>query len=178
MNRRIPWWAIIISVLLATDLVWRCAELKWYGPTLAIVKRFQFREIDNPGEGKCMGIWEHGKLVYTETDFDRDGTIDAVELYWQGRPVCHLETKDGTNESGRVLEYWDGDGRKTVALLDYEGQGNFHLRSTYPQGKQRTEVWFDRAWQPMEVRDHRKGVILNNQWFPIQYSNTAWNVVK
>jgi hypothetical protein len=176
MNRRIPWWAIIISVLLITDLVWRCVDLKLHGQSLAIAKRFEFREFTQPDEGTITMILEHGKPVYSEIDFKGNGR--AVQLYWQGKEICHLESEDGTVESGRVLEYWDRDGKPTAMLIDREGRGDFIIRTTYPQGKQHNEVWLDGRWEPMEDRNNKRGVILNNQWFPLEYTNAAWNVVK
>src|ERR1700687_3729875 len=107
--RKIPWWAAIISVLLVADLVGRYVEFKWYGSSRAFARRFQVREIDEPGKegGRCMSIFEHERPLVTECDLDRDGKIDAVEFYWQGRPVCDLVIKDVSSVVGRELEYWD-----------------------------------------------------------------------
>lgn len=178
--RKVPWWTIIISILLIADLVWRYVDFRRYGSYLAVAQRFRFQETNQAGEeeGKCVAIFERNILMLTEFTSKKDGKVDWIELYWQGRPVCHLGSNDNSAKPSRVLEYYDQEGKHTVTLFDYEGEGDFHGRAIYVQGKPRFEVWLDGMWKASESRDQRRGIILNGQWFQLEYTNAAWRVVQ
>jgi hypothetical protein len=175
--RKIPWWAWILFALVVGDLTWRLGDLKRRRYSLEEASRFQVLDVPGKEGGNCVTVEKQKQPVYAECDFG-DGKVDAVEFYWQGRTILTLSIKGDSKEGGRSLTYYNEDRKKSLMLIDHEGKGEFHSRVIYGSDKPVMDVLLDGAWKRVEERDHRKGTVLDGEWFPLNYTNAAWTVVK
>lgn len=176
--RAIPWWALILGLLLLADFFWYAFAwyTRWHENTnlraaAQEIKVVTFHTNDMSGVG----------IVEVKTDnplwiewHNHDGNPDQISYFFHGTNVFNLHLKEG--QPPRYDVVFHGPGKSEVWWWD-NGSGSFTERISYDANGNRSgfEVWYDGAWHPVDRRNKMNGIVINSQWFHLKLdTNGIW----
>jgi hypothetical protein len=158
------WWVLLVVALI------------FFLGYLTPPRRFRIRTEEGK-EGKASILEDpDGRPIRAETDFDGDGKTDACTYFFRGKDVLMLGLDKEGRVTGSAVTYYDEERNPKIMWVDRTGSGNFTDRVVYEDKKPRKEIWLRDAWWAIERRDSKQGVVIDNQWLPVSYTNGAWFV--
>ena len=183
--KRNPIWTIILILLLLANLGWMWWNSSRHSGLRAAGKQFKIEMLHTNG-ASGVGIFE-GKTeqpLWVEWDLDSDGKADQVNYFFQGKDVfdvslssnhppkfsvyfrsssadttrrCRIRMHPPTVSRSREKRTWwidDGGNGSFSERIYYNTNGNFYRR----------EAWYNEAWQVVDRRNERNGIVINGAW--------------
>ncbi len=163
--KRNPIWAIIVILLLLANL----GRLWWnssrHPEFRAADKQFKMYVLHTNGVSG-VGIFERKteQPLWVEWDFNNDGKADQENYYFQGKDVFDVTLS--SNHPPKFSVYFRGPGKSATWWIDDGGNGSFTERIYYNTNGNfyRREVWYNEAWQVVDRRNEKNGIVINGAW--------------
>lgn len=176
--KRIPTWAVVIGVLLLANLGWMSWNTFRHADLRTAAKRFKV-EVLHTNSASGVGIVESKteQLLWVEWDLDGDGEADQQTLRFRGRDVFDIVL--ASNRPPTYGVWFRGPGKSATWWINRRGVGSFTERVHYNTNGDfyKREVWYDEAWQSVETREGKIGIIVNGQWRQLAFdTNEMWTI--
>jgi len=182
--QRIPWWAMLLAILVVIDISWRCWF--WLGhrsicsTTTSISGKPVLVMADHHSNVDVISLRKQGEweTIYAEMDLNSDRIPDELMHYFNGRDVFNVNLQPGQNPKYDV--YFYGPGKSVTWWVDRAGAGGFTDRLFYDtEGKlTRHEALLRDTWRVLETRSQRKGAMVDGQWIPLLLTTNGWAMDK
>jgi len=159
--RRIPWWAVLLCLLVLVDIGWRC--WMWTHPrmicsSITSISGQPFTLMANHKanvDAVSIRKEDDWKPIWAEWDFNGDHKVDEMSFYHADRTVMNINTAGGRP---KYVVFFYGPGKSMTWWEDREGAGTFTDRWFYDEtGKLvRHEVLSGQTWQPAAIEGRGK----------------------
>jgi hypothetical protein len=177
MYKRASVWAVILilSLLANVGLIsWNVYQHVGLG---AAVKQFRF-EVLHTNDMSGIGLFDvkTGQPLWTR--FSANGQPVIENHFSQGRDVFDITLK--SNRPPVYNVYFHGPGKSVTWWLNAGGSDKFTERIFYDTNGDfsRNEVWYKQAWNLVDRRDGKNGIIVNGQWCQLGFgTNGMWTIV-
>ena len=175
-TKRIRGWAIIIILLLLANLGWIWWNVSCNSGLCAAGKQFKIEMLHTNGVSG-IGIFE-GKTeqpLWIEWDFNSDGKAKQENYFFQGKDVFDVTLS--SNHAPKYSVYFRGPGKSATWWIDDWGNGSFTDRIYYDTNGNfyNREVWYKEAWNTVDRRNERNGIVINGQWHQLALdTNGLW----
>ena len=156
---------VVSIVLVAADISWRVWAWHHCSEGRAILQRFKV-EYTHTNDVSSIGIYDakSGQPIWTEFDFNHDGTPDNESYFFLGQDVFDITLS--SNRPPKYSVWFRGPGKSVTWWLDHQGSGSFTERIFYDTNgvPAKHEVWYDNTWHLVERRDEKNGLVIDGQW--------------
>lgn len=180
MTKRIPWWALILGLLLLIDCFWYgfAWYTRWYENANLRSAAKQIRVVaihTNDLDGVEIMDIKSSQPLWVEWRSDHDKEPVAISYFFHGKDVFNVHLKEGRVPRYEVHFY--GPQKSVTWWTDRGGSGSFTERIFYDTNGDfsRHEVWYDQAWHTAERRNEHDGIVVEGQWRQLAFdTNGMW----
>ena len=175
----IPWWAVILGMLLVANLGWISWNVRHYTDIRAAGEHFRMEVLhtnDDSGVGLYLMNKGQEQPLWTEFKFGNNGSKSET-YYFRGQDVFDITVS--SNLPPRYSVFFRGPGKSVTWWLDRRGSGSFTERIFYDTNgiPARHEVWYGNTWQLVDRRSEKNGLIINGEWYQLAFgTNGTWTL--
>lgn len=166
----------VVGLLLLADVSWRIWTWNANAETRALAKKFK-TEVLHTNDWSGIGIYEAKSEQPLWIEFSQDEKPIQENYFFHGKVAFDI-----TLSSNRPPKYsvWFRKTDKSVTWwLDRRGTGSFTERIFYDTNEffSKHEIWYNEAWQVVDKRNGKNGIVLNGQWFQLAFdTNDLWTI--
>jgi hypothetical protein len=172
----IPWWSVILGTLLVANLGWISWNVRQHAGLVNAGKQFRV-EVLHTNDMDGIGLFDAKTREPLWTRYSLKGQRVVENHYFQGRDVFDVTLI--SNRPPVYYAFFYGPGKSFTWWLNAGGADTFTQRMFYdangdPSG---SEVWYNRAWNPVDRRDGKNGIIVAGQWRRLGFdTNGMWTI--
>ena len=171
-----PFWAAILIVLFAANLVWMSWRLYEYGAFSEDVRQLKIEAV-RTDELSGIGLFVAKTREPIWTKVREHGRPIVEKHFFGGKNVLDINLR--SNRPPVFSVYFYGQGKSVTWWTDRGGSGSFTEKIHYDTNGilSRHEAWLDRSWILMDRRNGKNGVVINGEWRRIKFdTNGLWGV--
>jgi hypothetical protein len=169
-------WVIILILLLLANLGWMSWNLYQHAALRRAVKDFKF-EVVHTNDMSGIGLFETKTNQPIWTRFSENGRPVIENHFFRGKDVFDIALS--SNRPPKYNVYFRGPGKSETWWLDRGGSGSFTERIYYDTNGDfsKQEIWYNQAWQNVDRRDEKNGIIVDGQWHQLGFdTNGMWTI--
>jgi hypothetical protein len=162
----------VVGLLLVADIHWHFRTWNSNAEIRAFAKQFKI-EVLHTNDMSGIGIFKVKTEQPIWAEFSRDGKPVMENYYFQGKDVLNIVLSSNRPprygvwfyEPDKSATWWVARGTGFDDRIFYDTNGGFSKR----------QVWYNEAWQTVDRREGKNGIIINGQWTQLAFdTNGMW----
>jgi hypothetical protein len=165
----------VVGLLLVADIHWHFRIWNSNAEIRAFAKQFKI-EVLPTNDMSGIGIFYANIEQPLWVEFSQNGKPIIENYYFHGKDVFDITLTSNRppiysvyfREPDKSVTWWIArSGTQFDDRVFYDTNNNFSKR----------EIWYNEAWQTVDKRDGKNGIVINSQWRQLAFdTNRTWTI--